>query len=482
MMKMVVMIDMNRPSIVNQSSLHQGILTRKQHLYKLWNRFLQQPTLPQFDKWVSVEFKNHPQFGSKDRRFYCEILFAFLRYAPIVPLLTYLKASGKPLSEQGIITWINIHQKSSLNHHSIQWFSDLPFEELWISSLFRYAQSRNDNSLLDSLNSLVHGETPVLFKHLQDLSRIIQSTQNGCLLALWNGFPVWYLDQLQSRESLSQWNSSQKVSFLEQLNHRPPLWVRLNFSEDISLVSQSLVEDGFEMMGGSEDASNGTFAVSGAKGIYTSQMFKGGKLEIQDLASQCIGRHVVAKPGESVWDACAGGGGKTMQLASVLKNKGLIYASDIREYKLDEVKKRARRAGFFNIRTLVWDGEKLPEFPKEIKIRNGFDWVLIDAPCSSSGTWRRNPDAKYRELSQGLEGLQTLQHSLLLVASDAVKPGGSLVYSTCSFFVEENESVVNRFVKEKPNFKLVSQKLVGSPELDADTMFVAVLQNQNDSP
>jgi 16S rRNA (cytosine967-C5)-methyltransferase len=68
------------------------------------------------------------------------------------------------------------------------------------------------------------------------------------------------------------------------------------------------------------------------------------------------------------------------------------------------------------------------------------------------------------------------------VASDAVKPGGSLVYSTCSFFVEENESVVNRFVKEKPNFKLVSQKLVGSPELDADTMFVAVLQNQNDSP
>ena len=198
--------------------------------------------------------------------------------------------------------------------------------------------------------------------------------------------------------------------------------------------------------------------------------------EIQDLASQHIGESIEVKGKQSVWDCCAGGGGKTMQIAAQLRNKGVIYASDIREFKLEEVKKRAKRAQFFNVRCLPWKGETLPPFQNEIQIKGGFDWVLVDAPCSSSGTWRRNPDAKYRIQCESISELNILQLQILSKASEAVVPGGRLVYSTCSWICEENEWLVESFLKAYPQFKLLQQNLLGSPKENADTMFRAVME------
>jgi 16S rRNA (cytosine967-C5)-methyltransferase len=177
-----------------------------------------------------------------------------------------------------------------------------------------------------------------------------------------------------------------------------------------------------------------------------------------------------------VWDACAGGGGKTLHIASHLMGKGAVYASDVRGYKLDEVKMRARRANISNIRTLVWNGKSLPAFPKEIASREGFHRVLVDAPCSSSGTWRRNPDGKYRITPLEIEELSALQFSILSCASRAVKKDGLLIYATCSFFCDENEAVVGKFIESAPEFELVSSQINGSPMHDSDTTFTAVMK------
>lgn len=168
--------------------------------------------------------------------------------------------------------------------------------------------------------------------------------------------------------------------------------------------------------------------------------------------------------------------GKSIQIASRMHNKGALYASDIREYKFEEVKKRARKAGINNIRTIKWEGSSLPEFPKEVQNNGGFDWVLVDAPCSSSGTWRRNPDAKWRNDPGKLNELTALQLQLLQNSSQAVRNNGHLVYSTCSFLVDENESLVNKFLSRNPAFRLISMKLLGSPSVNSDTMFAAVME------
>jgi 16S rRNA (cytosine967-C5)-methyltransferase len=251
---------------------------------------------------------------------------------------------------------------------------------------------------------------------------------------------------------------------------RPPLWVRLNHPDRRAEVEQELGENGLSLV-----ADSGGFRVEGEKVIYPLKCFQEGHLEIQDLASQVAGNQVESKPGDFVWDCCAGGGGKTLQVAARMDNRGAVFASDLREYKLDELRRRARRADFHNIRTLVWNGRQPLPLPVELRGRDGFDWVLVDAPCSGSGTWRRNPDARFRQGPDGLRDLVALQGMILSNAARAVRPGGRLVYVTCSWMEDEDEGVVASFQGQNPGFSLVRQELVGGPDLDADTLFYAVL-------
>jgi len=227
-----------------------------------------------------------------------------------------------------------------------------------------------------------------------------------------------------------------------------------------------------------EVSDNNAISLVGQYSLQSLKTYQNGFFEIQDFASQEIGRALPIKPGSFVWDCCAGGGGKTIQIASYLNGKGAVYASDIREYKLEEVKKRAKRAGFFQVRCLPWSGDQLPQFPLEIQKRSGFDVVFVDAPCSSSGTWRRNPDAKYRSDLQGIQSLSCLQKKILTNASRAVKSQGFLCYATCSWFCDENEMVIENFIKENPDFEIQSMSLLGHPKADSDTMFVSILKKK----
>ena len=221
-------------------------------------------------------------------------------------------------------------------------------------------------------------------------------------------------------------------------------------------------------------------------------MLKTGEVEIQDEGSQLVAMLVDAKPGERVVDFCAGAGGKTLAIATQMANKGVVIACDISEARLKRAAERFRGAGLHNIQTRLLTSER-DKWVKRHKA--GFDRVLVDAPCSGTGTWRRNPDARWRAQDLGLEALIKLQAEILDSAARLVKPGGRLVYATCSLLPEENEAQVDAFLAAHPDFTVVplsvtAPQLTGSAHPDhlsltparhgTDGFFAAVMMRRAD--
>ncbi len=225
-------------------------------------------------------------------------------------------------------------------------------------------------------------------------------------------------------------------------------------------------------------------------------MLRTGAVEIQDEGSQLVAMLVDARPGERVVDFCAGAGGKTLAIAAQMNNRGHVVACDVHESRLKRSAERFRKAGFHNIETRLLSSET-DRWVKRHKL--GFDRVLIDAPCSGTGTWRRNPDARWRALEdgQGVDNLVMLQARILASAARLVKPGGRLVYATCSLLPEENEAQVAAFLAANPAFRAVPLRdaapgLTGSAHPDylsltparhhTDGFFAAVLQRVDAAP
>jgi len=172
--------------------------------------------------------------------------------------------------------------------------------------------------------------------------------------------------------------------------------------------------------------------------------FQSGCFEVQDEGSQLLAGMVKAEPGQKVLDYCSGSGGKTLAFAPFMKGKGQIYLHDIRTHILTEAKRRLKRAGIQNAQIL------LPEDPKKKKLKKSFDWVLVDAPCSGTGTLRRNPDMKWKFSEEMLNRLIGQQRTIFEKALSFVKPGGMIVYGTCSILKQENQDQVDHFLKTYP--------------------------------
>lgn len=264
---------------------------------------------------------------------------------------------------------------------------------------------------------------------------------------------------------------------LEWLQRRPPVWLRAQ-TADLEGLVRELREAGVEVQPHPRLAP-ALCTPPPRVNLRTLEVFRAGRIEVQDLASQLVGLVCAPCPGQRWWDACAGAGGKTLQLADLMARKGSVTASDIRLYKLEDLRRRARRAGFPNIRTREWKGKALPEH------RGHFDGVLVDSPCSCSGTWRRNPDGRWTLRQNEMREFAALQGRLLAHAAAAVRPGGVLVYATCSMFRPENRGVVDAFLAGTSAFRLdpFDHPLTGAPtdgtlhtwpwDGDCDAMFVA---------
>ena len=192
--------------------------------------------------------------------------------------------------------------------------------------------------------------------------------------------------------------------------------------------------------------------LSGRTPIGSARAYTSGLVEIQDEGSQLIAAIVGAKPGMRVADVCAGAAGKTLALAMGMANKGRITACDVSAPRLAGAVKRLARAGVDNVEThLFTPGDKWA------KRRTGtFDRVLVDAPCTGTGTWRRNPDARHRTTAVDLAELVAKQHDILSMASVLTRPGGLLVYATCSLLPDEDERQVDRFLAEHADFQPVA--------------------------
>ena len=210
--------------------------------------------------------------------------------------------------------------------------------------------------------------------------------------------------------------------------------------------------------------------------VFRTEVFKKGYFEVQDASSQLVAEYLDVAPGMKVIDTCAGAGGKTLHLASFMKNKGQIIAMDIYESKLKKLKIRARRNKVHNIDTRVIDSTKPIK-----KLYNKADRVLIDAPCSGIGVLRRNPDSKWKLQPEFLDNIKKIQQDILQKYSKMVKSGGKLVYATCSVLPSENQNQITEFLTSESgkDFKLIKDNKVFAHTSGFDGFYMALLEKNN---
>ncbi len=274
-------------------------------------------------------------------------------------------------------------------------------------------------------------------EYSQALGLHMQPATWDCLLPEWarSELAKWALPELDEKE------------FLRRLQQRPPVWIRAQKKWNARALAAALEKCGVETE--LHPRLPQALRVTTRKvSLYAVEPFRQGAFEIQDLASQLIGLVCRPEAGQRWWDCCAGAGGKSLQLADLMGGSGTVVASDIRAGKLADLQRRARRGGYDNIITRAWKGKPIP------RKASTFHGVLVDAPCTCSGTWRRNPDRRWAVLPSELESRTKLQLRLLRAAASGVAPDGVLVYATCSWFQPENQGVVEQFLASNPHFSL----------------------------
>lgn len=281
--------------------------------------------------------------------------------------------------------------------------------------------------------------------------------------------PDW-LDVLGEKELGKKWDAE-----IAALNQEADVILRTNtLKTDIKKLQAALFDQNIE----TENLKGYPLALKLKEraNVFQTELFKEGWFEVQDASSQLVAELLDVKPGMRVVDACAGAGGKTLHLASLMENKGQLIALDIYANKLNELKRRAKRAGAFNIETRFIDSTKVIK-----KLHEKADRVLIDAPCSGLGVLKRNPDAKWKLQPEFLENIQKTQAEILENYSKMVKPGGKMVYATCSILPSENEKQIKHFLKSDTgkNYTLISEKTILPSKSGFDGFYMALLQKNN---
>ena len=209
--------------------------------------------------------------------------------------------------------------------------------------------------------------------------------------------------------------------------------------------------------------------------VFMTDVFKEGYFEVQDASSQLVAYFLDVAPGMRVVDTCAGAGGKTLHLASLMQNKGQLIAMDIYESKLKQLKLRAKRNGVHNVEFRVIDSTKVIK-----KLHEKADRVLIDAPCSGLGVLKRNPDSKWKLQPEFIDNIKQVQAEVLQNYSKIVKPGGKMVYATCSVLPSENEKQVQHFLTTEAgkDFSFVKDQKVLAHESGFDGFYMALLERK----
>lgn len=372
------------------------------------------------DKVIEKVLKQNSKWGARDRRFIAETTYDIVRWYRLLQTLTDTPANDY---WSLIGCWCILHN------------IELPdWEE------FRELSPKKINERLEKF---------------RPIRRIHES------------IPDW-LDNLGEQELGSRWDEE-----LHALNDEAEVVLRANTLKITSNgLRQVLRDEGVECstLNDFPDA----LVLKQRQNVFRIPAFKEGLFEVQDASSQAIGPLLDLKPGMRVVDACAGAGGKTLHMAALLQNKGRILAMDTEEWKLDELKKRARRANATNIETRVIESSKTVK-----RLENSADRLLLDVPCSGLGVLKRNPDAKWKLTEEFISNVRTLQQHILEDYSTMLKPGGIMIYSTCSILPSENEEQVQKFLlAHADQFELTLEKHLW-PSEGFDGFYMAQLKRKS---
>jgi 16S rRNA (cytosine967-C5)-methyltransferase len=350
------------------------------------------------DGLVSMFFRKHAKLGARERHTLAETLYALLRQRL---LFQHLAQSGNgPLERRLAI---------------LAWQGNAGF--------LRGALTPPEVAWLDEVSAIDRASLPEKLRH---------------------NLPDWLANPL--KESLGD----QFWPLVEELARAAPLDLRVNTlkakRED---VQRALAEAGIEAR--PTPHSPWGLRIDGKPALSKLALFTEGHVEVQDEGSQLLALLTDAKRGEMVVDFCAGAGGKTLALGASMRNTGRLYAFDVSGHRLENLKPRLARSGLSNVHPAQIAHERDDRVKR---LAGKIDRVLVDAPCSGLGTLRRNPDLKWRQNPQALAELQVKQKAILASAARLLKPGGRLVYATCSLLAAENEAVAEDFtVTEKDRFE-----------------------------
>lgn len=297
--------------------------------------------------------------------------------------------------------------------------------------------------------------------HERELLRAIVAAAPGHLsLPAETNFPDWLIQLYLKHHSRQE-----LIALADGLNQPGPLDLRVNtMHSDRATVLAELAE--IEVEASATPFSPVGIRVVGKPALQQHRLLVEGHVEVQDEGSQLLGYLVAPKRGEMVVDFCAGAGGKTLLLGAMMHSTGRLYAFDISEKRLANLKPRLKRSGLSNVQPVRIEHENDARIKR---LAGKVDRVLVDAPCSGLGTLRRNPDLKWRQSAEGIAELTIKQSNILAGAAPLLKRGGRLVYATCSILKEENEAVVETFLAANPDFRLLnSQDILRAQQIEID--------------
>ncbi len=369
------------------------------------------------DKVIEKVLKTNPRWGARDRRFIAETTYDIVRWYRLLKSITSAKGNDYWKLLGG---WCILHE--------------VPLPD-WTE-----------------------------FKGLSSARVKASMTSAGHARRIAESIPDW-LDEVGEKELGDRWPME-----LRALNQEAAVVLRTNTLKiDTSALRERLLEEEVATLTLPETPE--ALVLEQRQNVFTTNAFKEGLFELQDAASQQIAPFLQVQSGQRVIDACAGAGGKTLHLSALMRNKGRIIAMDVDQTKLDELQKRARRAGVSNVEV------RLIESSKTIKrLEGSADRLLLDVPCSGLGVLRRNPDAKWKLSTEFIDRVRELQQNILNDYCRMVKKEGLLVYSTCSILPSENEEQVQKFLMEHSGEYVLLEEKRTWPSEGFDGFYMALLK------
>jgi 16S rRNA (cytosine967-C5)-methyltransferase len=375
------------------------------------------------DAVLSAFFRAHPKLGQHDRAFVADAVYALLRRKRLLAFA--LAEIGMTRADARTLALAALVRVAGMNLREVE-----------------PALRPGEAARLEAVKAAARGELPF---------------EVDCDL------PDWVLARV--RPALGD---SQTLALARALAQPAPLDLRVNLVKaDRDQVAAVLAGDGIEAR--PTPFSPVGLRLAGKPALNRHSLFTSGAIEVQDEGSQLLCHLLGPRRGEMVVDFCAGAGGKSLALGALMRSSGRVYALDVSDARLAKLGPRLARSGLSNVHPQRIASERDPRVKR---LAGKIDRVLVDAPCTGLGTLRRNPDLKWRQTETAIAELAAKQSSILAAAATLVKPGGRLLYATCSILREENEAVVDAFLRGHPGFALVparealAQARIELPEVD----------------